>query len=180
MPYERWLLRMMINATVVDVAKKLNLKAGVVTGVLDRWLAKRINWEAFERLEIVGVDEIALKRGHRDYVVLVTTPLPDGVEVLAVQLDRQHQPVANFIAAIPARIKTTIERVCSDMYQGFISAAQEQLPWAKIVIDRFHVAKAYRDCADRVRKQEVRPQANLIEGGLRPHQRGHVAFPKIT
>ncbi|MGD1866889.1 MAG: transposase family protein [Phormidesmis sp.] len=41
--YERWLLRMMINATVVDVAKKLNLKSGVVTGVLDRWLAKRVN-----------------------------------------------------------------------------------------------------------------------------------------
>ena len=155
-PYERWLLRMMINATVVDVAKKLNVKAGVVTGVLDRWLAKRVNWNAFERLEIIGVDEVALKRGHRDYVVLVTASLPEGVEVLAVLPDRQKQTVANFFAVIPVRLKRTIERVCSDMYKGFIGAAQEQLPWAKIVIDRFHVAKAYRDCADRVRKQEVR------------------------
>ncbi|MEO0708436.1 MAG: helix-turn-helix domain-containing protein, partial [Cyanobacteria bacterium J06649_5] len=39
-PYERWLLRLMINSTVVDVAKKLNIKAGIVIGVLDRWLAK--------------------------------------------------------------------------------------------------------------------------------------------
>lgn len=171
-PYERWLLRMMINATVVDVAKKLNLKAGVVTGVLDRWLAKRINWEAFERLEIVGVDEIALKRGHRDYVVLVTTPLPDGVEVLAVLPDRQKQTVANFFASIPMRIKTTIERVCSDMYKGFIGAAREQLPWAKIVIDRFHVAKAYRDCADTVRKQEVRRLKQTLSKADYAHIKG--------
>ena len=137
-------------------AKKLNIKAGVVTGVLDRWLTKQVNWAEFDQLEILGVDEIALKRGHRDYVVLVTTPLSSGVEVLAILADRQKQTVANFFDSIPLRIKTTIQRVCSDMYQGFIGAAQEQLPWAKIVIDRFHVAKAYRDCADSVRKQEVK------------------------
>ena len=124
--------------------------------MLNRWLAKRVNWDTFERLETIGVDEIALKRGHRDYVVLVTTPLSEGVEVLAVLPDRQKQTVANFFTTIPVRLKTTIERVCSDMYKGFIGAAQAQLPWAKIIIDRFHVAKAYRDCADRVRKQEVR------------------------
>ena len=124
--------------------------------MLNRWLAKRVNWDRFERLETIGVDEISLKRGHRDYVVLMTTPLSEGVEVLAVLPDRQKQTVSDFFATIPTRIKTTIERVCSDMYKGFIGAAQEQLPWAKIVIDRFHVAKAYRDCADTVRKQEVR------------------------
>ncbi len=42
------------------------------------------------------------------------------------------------------------------MYQGFVSAAQEQLPWAKIVVDRFHVAKAYRKCADTVGQREVK------------------------
>jgi len=162
----------MINSTVVDVAQKLNLKSGVVTGVLDRWLAKRVNWDGFERLEIIGVDEIALKRGHRDYVVLVTTPLPEGVEVLAVLPNRQKQTVANFFAAIPARIKTTIERVCSDMYQGFIGAAREQLPWAKIVIDRFHVAKAYRDCADKVRKQEVRRLKQTLSKADYAHIKG--------
>ena len=46
--------------------------------------------------------------------------------------------------------------MCTDMYQGFVNAAQEQLPGVKIVIDRYHVAKAYRDCADQVRKQELK------------------------
>ena len=112
---------------------------------------------SLNRLKWWGGDEIALKRGHRDYVVLVTTPLaPNGVEVLAVLGDRQKETVANFLDSIPIRLKETIKRVCTDMYQGFVGAAQEQLPGAKIVVDRFHVAKAYRDCADKVRKQEVK------------------------
>lgn len=105
----------------------------------------------------MGLDEIALKRGHRDYVVLVTTPLPTGsVEVLAVLPDRQKQTVVSFLTSIPFEMRTRIERVCSDMYKGFTGAVQETLPWAKLVIDRFHVAKAYRQCADTVRKQELR------------------------
>jgi len=177
--YERWLLRLMINSTVVDVAKKLNIHAGIVTGVLDRWLAKRVNWEAYEKIETLGVDEIALKRGHRDYVVMVTTPLTTGVEVLAVLPDRQKQTVANFFDSVPIRIRTTIRWVCTDMYQGFIGAAKEKLPWAKIVIDRFHVARAYRDSADTVRKQEVRrlkrslskTAYELIKGAMWPFRK---------
>ena len=42
------------------------------------------------------------------------------------------------------------------MYEGFVNAAQEQLPQTKIVIDRFHVAQLYRQCADKVRKRELK------------------------
>lgn len=155
-PYERWLLRMLINSTVADVAKKLTISYDTVTGVLDRWLAPRLNWDGVEKIETIGLDEIALKRGHRDYVVLVTTPLSTGVEVLAVLPDRQKQTVASFLNSIPIEIRRTIQWVCTDMYQGFVGAAREQLPDAKLVIDRFHVAKTYRDSADTVRKQELK------------------------
>lgn len=155
-PYERWLLKLLINSTVVDVAAKLTLSADCVTGVIDRWLATQINWEQVGQIKVIGLDEIALKRGHRDYVVLVTTPLAaGGVEVLAVLPDRQKQTVVAFLTSIPFQIRAQIERVCTDMYKGFTYAVCECLPWAKLVIDRFHVAKAYRDCADTVRKQEV-------------------------
>lgn len=74
-PYEKWLLRFLVNSTVVDVANKLSITEEIVTGVLNRWLTTQVNWDRFQRIEILGIDEIALKRGHRDYVVLVTTPL---------------------------------------------------------------------------------------------------------
>ena len=42
--------------------------------------------------------------------------------------------------------------MCTDMYEGFVNAAQEQLSQAAVVIDRFHIAKTYRECVDTVRK----------------------------
>ncbi|NER31785.1 MAG: ISL3 family transposase [Symploca sp. SIO1C4] len=155
-PYEEWLLRLLINSTVADVARKLCISEETVTGVLERWIERKVDWSKFEQLKVVGVDEIALKRGHRDFVVLVTTPTPTGIQVLAVLPDRKQQTVANFFTSIPKPLKKTIQRICTDMYRGFVSAAREQLPWAKIVVDRFHVARAYRDCADRVRKRELK------------------------
>ncbi len=131
-------------------------------------MATQVNWSKFQRIEILGIDEIALKKGHRDYVVLVTTPRMgrvQGVEILAVLAERKKETVVKFFASIPLRLRKTIERVCTDMYTGFVNAAKEQLPRAQIVIaqldwqalpDRYHVAQAYRDCADKVRRQELK------------------------
>ncbi len=156
-PYEQWLLRMLINSTVADVARKLTISEETVAGVLKRWVSPQVDWDKFDQIEVVGIDEIALKRGHRDYITLVSVPLmPRGVEIIAILADRKKQTVVNFFSSIPSRLKGGIQRVCTDMYQGFMTAAEEQLPEAKIVVDRFHVAKAYRACADTVRKHEVK------------------------
>jgi transposase len=155
-PYERWLLRILVNSTVTDVARKLGVSEGIVEGIVERWLSPEVDWEKFLELKVIGIDEISLKRGHRDFVVVISTPTTEGVEILAVLSDRKQQSVANFLASIPDELCQSIERVCSDMYQGFISAVRDKLPRAKSVIDRFHVAKAYRSCADAVRKREVK------------------------
>jgi transposase len=154
--YEHWALRMLINSTVSDVARKLSVSEETIEGILDRWIARTVDWGAWERLGVIGIDEIALKRGHRDFVVLVTTPLAGGgVDILAVLGDRQKETVAAFLRSIPAALRCTIERACTDMYEGFVRAIEEEVPWAEVVIDRFHVARAYRDCADTVRKKEL-------------------------
>ncbi len=156
-PYEQWLLRMLINSTVADVARKLTISDETVMGVLKRWVKPQVDWDEFDQIEVVGIDEIALKRGHRDFITLVSVPLmPRGVAIVAILADRKKQTVVNFFNSIPPRLKGTIQRVCTDMYQGFVTAAEEQLPTAKIVVDRFHVAQAYRNCADTVRKHEIR------------------------
>jgi transposase len=73
-----------------------------------------------------------------------------------VLVDRKKETVAAFLRAIPAALRRTIERACTDMYEGFVNAMKEEIPWAEVVIDRFHVARAYRDCADMVRKKELK------------------------
>lgn len=158
-PYEQWLLKCLVNSTVVDVARKLDISEEKVTGVLEREVETKVDWSKFERIEILGIDEIALKRGHRDYVVLITTPFREqGVEILAVLPDRKKETVVKFIASIPFHLRQTIKRVCTDMYLGFVNAAREQLPKAHIIIDRFHVAKSIGCDSSRVK---------FCEGGAR-------------
>jgi transposase len=161
--YEQWALRMLINSTVADAARKLAVSAATIEGLLDRWIERAVDWDAWERLGVLGLDEIALTRGHRDFVVLVTVPLEGGgVEIVAVLADRQKETVAAFLRAIPAPLRHTIKRACTDMYEGFVRAIEEEVPWAEIVIDRFHVARAYRACADTVRKQELKRLKSVL------------------
>jgi len=61
------------------------------------------------------------------------------------------------LKSIPKELKKTITSVCSDLYDGFINASKEALGKnIRIVIDRFHIAKLYRNVVDNVRKQEMR------------------------
>jgi transposase len=155
--YEKYLLLQLVHATIEDVSIKEDLGYKAVEAIVDRWISREVKWEEVKGVKILGLDEIALKKGHRDFVVIVTARLATGeVKVLAVLPDRQKQTVKQFLAAMPKRMKRAIRTVCTDLYEGFITAVKEVLGKAQVVADRYHVAKLYRECADHLRKQELR------------------------
>ena len=155
--YDQWLLLSLIGSTVADVARKERLTYARVEGALERLLESEVNWDEVQSLELLGLDEIALKKGHRDFVVPVTTRTADGeLKLLGILPNRQRETVESFLRQIPERLRRQVREVCTDMYEGYTSAVQEVLPQARIVVDRFHVAKAYRDCADQLRKEVQR------------------------
>ena len=75
--------------------------------------------------------------------------------LLAVLPDRKKDTVKAFLSSIPAPQKATIQRVCVDMYEGYSNAVYEILPDVIVIVDRFHVAKSYRACADKARKETM-------------------------
>jgi transposase len=60
------------------------------------------------------------------------------------------------------------------MYEGFTEAIREELPDVRLVIDRFHVTRAYRNGADGMRKAELRrlkrelsqPEYKALKGSM--------------
>jgi len=156
MVFDDHLLLQLVNATVEDVSRKEGVAYDCVLGVLERRISTRVDWGQYTTLGVIGLDEIALKKGHRNYVTIVTARLADGrVGILAVLPDRQKETVVEFLRSIPQRLKESIHTVCCDMYEGFCEAVREELSHAQIVIDRFHVARSYRDGLDDLRKQEL-------------------------
>ena len=67
--------------------------------------------------------------------------------------DRTQETGAAFPRALPEHLRRTIERACPEMDEGFVRALEAAVPWAAIVIERFHVARASRDGADMVRRR---------------------------
>jgi transposase len=125
------------------------------------------------------MDEIALRKGHRDFVVIVTLRRDDDIALLGVLPDRKKETVVAFLRSIPIELRASIERVCTDMYEGYTNAVKEEIAQAQVVIDRFHVAKAYRDCADKLRKSALRElkqgleeeEYKLLKGTMWPFRR---------
>ena len=155
--YEAQVLMSLVNSTVQDVSRKEALGYEAVMGLIDRQLATAVDWSTLARLEIVGVDEIALRKGHRDFVTVVTARSAGVTQLLAVLDGREKATVKAFFERIPARLVATIEAVCCDLYDGFINAAKEVFgPRVKVVADRFHVAKLYRQGLERFRKHEMK------------------------
>ena len=155
--YERHLILQLVNSTLSDVEAKEDVTADAVLGMLDRWIAKSVDWDALPPFVTIGIDEIALLKGHRDFVAVISAQTEHGdLYLLAVLPDRLKATVVAWLKTIPAAIRRQITTVCTDIWDGYITAVEEVLPDARIVIDRFHVARYYRDAVDALRKQEVR------------------------
>lgn len=154
--YEEHILLQLVNGTVSDVSVKEDIGYETVMGAIQRHIEDAVNWDEIERLNVIGLDEIALKKGHKDFVVIVTARDCDKITILAVLNDRKKSTVKAFLSSIPERLKKTVTTVCSDMYDGYINAAKEVFGEdVVVVIDRFHVAKLYRGGLDNLRKKEI-------------------------
>jgi transposase len=138
-------------------AFEAHLLLAAIRGVLDRNIRTSVDWSTMEPFEVIGIDEISLKKGHQDFVVIVTARRDHETHILSVLEDRKKDTITKFFRSIPKRLRRTIRYVCSDMYDGFINAAKDVFgKTVRIVADRFHVAKLYRDGLEDLRKTELR------------------------
>ena len=154
---EKQIVLSMVHSTVQDTSIKEDIGYEAIMGIIDRSIEREIKWEDVPRFEVIGLDEISLKKGHRDFVAIITGRMETETVILGVLPDRKKATVKTFLSRIPPRVRQTIHSVCTDMYEGFVNAAKEVFgKRVKIVIDRFHVAKLYRRGLDSLRKYECK------------------------
>lgn len=154
--YEEYILLRVVNSTIHDICIKEKVGYEAIMGMIDRHIHDEIDWNTLSRIDIIGIDEISLKKGHRDFVTIITGRIQQKIVILGVLADRKKATVQLFLSHIPHKLRKTVQAVCSDMYDGFIYAAKKVFgTTVKIIIDRFHVTKLYRKGLDILRKQEL-------------------------
>jgi transposase len=154
--FEHSLLRALINSTLEDVARKDAVTPEHLEGILDRYIPSAIEWTALPALPVLGLDEIALTKGHGNFVVIVSARVEDTLRILAVLKDRTRATVEAFLRTIPKPLRRTVRVVCTDLYSGFIGAAKAVFgTHVAICADRFHVARLYH-AVETLRRKELR------------------------
>jgi transposase len=165
--FEEHVVRLLIGSTEEDVARRLGISAETVGRIVKHQLrdAKPIDPERV--ILDVGMDEISLKKRHKLYVTLLTDLTdPERPRLLAVKPGRDEAAGRACLACLTAEQRAQVHSYRVDMGVPFNNACQEDLPNARGVTDRFHVAKLWNETLDGLRKKNhAGPQGEAVARG---------------
>ena len=150
----------LFEAFAIDVLREMS-KSGAadvlalswieVDGIMKRAVERGLKRRKLEGVHLVGVDEKAFRKGQ-DYVTVVCA-IENGA-VLYVADERTTKALDGFYEGLSPEERAEIYAVAMDMWQPYIQSTEAHVPGAKIVFDKFHVAKNLSEAVDTVRRQE--------------------------
>ena len=161
-PNRRYTYR--FESEVYECCKETNaVYAGTKFGISDKTAASIYQSVALQKLdkqmplkliEEIGIDEISMHKGHKDFVLVITDIT--NKRVIEVLPDRKKETVKAFLHGLSESLKHGIKAVAIDLWSAYRSAVEEELPQAIIVADRFHVMQNLNKALDTCRKKEKR------------------------
>lgn len=113
-------------------------------------------------LKRLGIDEIALRKGHKDFVV-VLVDLERHV-LLDMAPNRTHEAIKAVIEKWGEDVLANIKEVSIDLSGNYRGLVHRLMPKAEIVADRFHVMKLVNAELNRARNAFARKPTELPDG----------------
>jgi transposase len=152
--FEEHVVRLLIGSTEEDVARRLGISAETVGRIVKNQLQDAKTIDPARVIRDVGMDEISLKKRHKLYVTLLTDLTdPERPRLLAVKPGRDEAAGRACLECMTAEQRAGVHSYRVDMGASFNKACSEQLPNARGVTDRFHVAKLWNETLDGLRKK---------------------------
>ena len=101
-------------------------------------------------MRAICFDEISLHRGHGKFVLVISAP--ELGLVLDVLADRSKESLLKWLDERGSEWCAAVQYACSDMWDAYQQAAEQKLPNARRVVDRFHVMKNLNDALTKARR----------------------------
>lgn len=151
--FEALVIDWLREANLSAVSRLLSLTWKEVDGIMARAVIRGMARRRVQAPRRMGVDETSFQKRH-EYVTVVTDL--DKCRVLAIADDRESESLLKFYRSLTPNQRRRIATVAMDMHGPYIKATRESLSDAdaKIVFDKFHVAKHLSDAVDQVRRKE--------------------------
>lgn len=138
---------------VKHVAAFFHLSWDQVKQIDKRSLRERVGTVDLSTIEVIGMDEFALHKGHRYATVVVE---PSRKEVLWIGQGRSRESIRPFFHLLGSEGCKRLKAVVMDMNASYEEEIKLHSPQADVVYDLFHVvAKFGREVIDRVRVDEA-------------------------
>jgi len=148
----RYIVDLLRHSTVEDVAQHLGMSWDTVKEIHVLTLRKKYSKRKLRHLKYLGVDEVAVRKGHSYLTVVVD--LETGA-VVWVAPDRTKESLEIFLARVK-RSGAHIEAIAMDMWPAYITAASIHFSSQVIVFDRYHVIALCNHMLDDVRRGAAR------------------------
>jgi len=132
------------------VAELTDIAWVTVGQIAERLVAEKLLEDRFEGLTKIGVDEISYRKHHKYLTVVVDH---ESGRVVWVGEGKSAKTLGQFFEELGPERAKTIELVSIDMSAAYEKAIREGIPHAKIVFDRFHVAKLAQEAVTEVRRK---------------------------
>jgi transposase len=139
--------------TVQDVATHLDLDPKTVKAIDKTFLEQEFAKTDTNNLQVLAIDEIALRKGH-NYMTVIMDYFSGRIVWMGENRDKDT--LDRFFAELTDQQKQGIEAVAMDMWEPFINRIKHHCPQAQIVFDFFHVVQAFGKVIDAVRRDEYR------------------------
>jgi transposase len=117
----------------------------------------------------LSLDEAHHRRGRELATVVSDLDRRRVVEVLD---GRSRRRVERYLRSLPERHREAIEVVSIDPYEAYRQAIRNELPWARIVVDHFHLVRGANTALDSVRRERQREHARRRPKGARRSGKG--------
>lgn len=160
--FEALLLQLCQAMPVSKVAKITKTSDDKLWSMLDKYIETTREYENFEDVDAIGMDETSRAKGH-EYITLFVDLKKR--RTIFITEGKDNLTVARFAYDFQKHngsIKK-IKNVSCDMSPAFIKGVKENLPDAKITFDKFHIIKIINEAVNSVRKQEVSTH-NVLKG----------------
>lgn len=146
---------------IKHVAKFYGLGWDAVKAIDKSWLEAALGEPNLTELDLLAMDEFAIKRGHRYATIFVE---PNRKEVLWVCRGRSREEIRPFFEKLGPKGRERLKAVAMDMNAAYEAEVKAQCPQAKIIYDLFHVVAKYgREVIDKVRIAEAKRQTSRGE-----------------
>lgn len=162
--YTKRLAQQIIQEVLDSDIHSVSSKGIVTTEEIERMLkdaSKKLpNFKPLN-LKRLGLDEIALIKGHGNYCAVLIDL--DTSKLIALLSGRTQEVIKETLTEWGTEVLEQIEEVSIDLWQGYKNLVLELMPNAQVVADRFHVMTQINKELDTQRKKEKRNIEELIK-----------------